>query len=46
MPTSTLYVPFAQQYESLEAETARIMLITTVDMAFVLPASIVLSAHL
>ena len=46
MPTGTPSVLFAQQYRTLEAETAGIMLITTIAMPIVLPASIALSAYL
>jgi predicted permease len=46
MPTATPSVLFAQQYGALEAETAGIMLITTLGMLVVLPVSIALSALL
>ena len=39
-------VLFAQQYAACEAETASIMLVTTLGMLIALPASIELSAHL
>jgi malonate transporter and related proteins len=46
MPTGTPSVLFAQQYKSCEAETASIMLVTTLGMLVALPASIALSAFL
>jgi malonate transporter and related proteins len=46
MPTATPSVLFAQQYGTLEAETAGIMLITTIGMLVVLPASMALRAYL
>jgi malonate transporter and related proteins len=46
MPIGTPSVLFAQQYSSCEAETASIMLVTTVGMLVVLPVSIALSAYL
>jgi malonate transporter len=46
MPTGTPSVLFAQQYKSCEAETASIMLVTTLGMVIALPASIALSAYL
>jgi predicted permease len=46
MPTATPSVLFAQQYGILEAETSGIMLVTTIAMVVVLPASIALSACL
>lgn len=46
MPTSTPTVLFAQQYETCEAETGSIMLVTTVGMLLALPTSLVLSAWL
>ena len=46
MPVGTPSVLFAQQYRTLEAETAGTMLITTVGMLVALPASIALSAYL
>jgi malonate transporter and related proteins len=46
MPIGTPAVLFAQQYSSCEAETASIMLVTTVGMLVVLPVSIALSAYL
>jgi malonate transporter and related proteins len=46
MPTGTPSVLFAQQYGSCEAETASIMLVTTLGMLVALPASIALSAYL
>jgi malonate transporter and related proteins len=46
MPSGTPSVLFAQQYKSREAETASIMLITTLGMLVALPASIALSAYL
>ena len=44
MPTGTPSVLFAQQYAVCEAETASIMLLTTVGMLIVLPVGIALSA--
>jgi malonate transporter len=46
MPAGTPSVLFAQQYRTFEAETAGIMLVTTIGMLVVLPASIALSASL
>jgi malonate transporter and related proteins len=46
MPTGTPSVLFAQQYKSCEAETASIMLVTTLGMVIALPASIALSVYL
>jgi malonate transporter len=46
MPTSTPSVLFAQQYGSLEAETASIMLVTTVAMIGAIPVSMALCAYL
>jgi malonate transporter len=46
MPTGTPSVLFAQQYATGEAETASIMLVTTLGMLVALPASIALSAYL
>ena len=46
MPTGTPSVLFAQQYEACEAETASIMLVTTLGLLLALPASIALSAYL
>jgi hypothetical protein len=46
MPAGTPSVLFAQQYATCEAETASIMLLTTIGMLVALPASIALSAYL
>jgi predicted permease len=46
MPTGTPSVLYAQQYKSCEAETAGIMLVTTLGMVIALPASIALSIYL
>jgi malonate transporter len=46
MPIGTPAVLFAQQYGTLEAETAGIMLVTTIGMVVVLPAGMALSAYL
>lgn len=46
MPTGTPSVLFAQQYRACEAETASIMLVTTLGMLVALPACIALSVHL
>jgi hypothetical protein len=46
MPTSTLSVLLAQQYGAYEAEMAGLMLLTTVGMLVVVPASIALCAFL
>ncbi len=46
MPTSTPSVLFAQQYGTFEAETASIMLVTTVAMIGTIPIGIALSAYL
>jgi hypothetical protein len=46
MPTSTLSVLLAQQYGAYEAEIAGIMLLTTVGMLVLVPASIALCAFL
>jgi len=45
MPTGTPSVLFAQQYGRREAESATIMLLTTLAMPIVLPAAIVLSNY-
>lgn len=46
MPTATPSVLFAQQYGAYEAETASIMLITTVGLVVALPVTLALSAYL
>ena len=46
MPSSTLSVLLAQQYEAYEAEIAGIMLLTTVGMLVLVPASMALCAVL
>jgi malonate transporter len=46
MPTSTPSVLFAQQHGTFEAETASIMLVTTVAMIGAIPASMALCAYL
>ncbi len=46
MPTGTPSVLFAQQYKTCEAETASIMLVSTLGMLAALPATIALSAYL
>jgi malonate transporter and related proteins len=46
MPSGTPSVLFAQQYKSCEAETANIMLVTTLGMMVALPAGVALSAYL
>jgi hypothetical protein len=46
MPTSTLSVLLAQQYGAYEAEIAGIMLLTTVGMLVLVPASMALCALL
>jgi hypothetical protein len=44
--TDTPSVLFAQEYKSCEAETANIMLVTTLDMLVALPTGVALSAYL
>jgi hypothetical protein len=46
MPTSTLSVLLAQQYDAYEAEMAGMMLLTTVGMLVLVPASMALCAFL
>jgi predicted permease len=46
MPTSTLSVLLAQQYQAYEAEMAGMMLLTTVGMLVLVPVSIALCAFL
>jgi malonate transporter len=46
MPSGTPSVLFAQQYKSCEAETASIMLVSTLGMLVALPAGVALSAYL
>lgn len=46
MPTSTLSVLLAQQYGAYEAEMAGMMLLTTVGMLVLVPASMALSAFI
>jgi hypothetical protein len=46
MPTSTLSVLLAQQYGACEAEVAGIMLLTTIGMLVLVPASMALCAFL
>jgi thiamine pyrophosphate-dependent acetolactate synthase large subunit-like protein len=46
MPTGTPSVLLAQQYNTCEAETANIMLVTTLGMLVALPAGVAVSAYL
>jgi malonate transporter and related proteins len=45
-PNATIAILFAQQYRTAEAETASIMLITTVGMIVAIPLAMVASAYL
>jgi hypothetical protein len=45
-PNATIAILFAQQYRTAEAETASIMLITTVGMIAAIPLTMLASMHL
>ena len=45
-PNATIAILFAQQYRTAEAETASIMLITTVGMILTIPLAMLVSAYL
>lgn len=45
-PNATIAILFSQQYRTAEAETASVMLITTVGMIFAIPLSMLASAYL
>jgi predicted permease len=45
-PTATIAILFSQQYRTAEAETASVMLITTVGMIVAIPLTMIASAYL